>query len=161
MGLRDRIKVALGLGGRTHLTEGAAAPEIGVSDATGRRWGIHDLRGKPAVVYFYPKDDTPGCTKEACSFRDNAARLGETTVLGVSMDAADSHRAFAQKFNLNFPLLADTTGEMAKRWGASGGSVPRRVTFVLDREGRIAKVFDPVKVDGHTDEVLAALRELP
>ncbi|MDP2317063.1 MAG: peroxiredoxin [Pseudomonadota bacterium] len=156
------MKDVLGLGGRTHLREGAAAPELGVADATGKEWRINDLRGRTAVVYFYPKDDTPGCTKEACSFRDNAASLGDAVVLGVSADAAASHRAFAQKFNLNFPLLADTTGELAKRWGASGVlGMPRRVTFVIDREGRIAKVFDPVKVEGHTDEVLAALRELP
>jgi peroxiredoxin Q/BCP len=161
MGIRDRIKGALGLGGKTHLTEGAAAPELDAPDATGKFWKINDLRGKPAVVYFYPKDDTPGCTKEACSFRDNAARLGETTVLGVSVDTAASHTAFAQKFNLNFPLLADVGGALSKRWGVLGGAVPRRVTFVLDREGRIAKVFEPVKVEGHTDEVLAALRELP
>lgn len=162
MGLRDRLKDALGLGGKTHLLEGGAAPELGVADATGKMWKINDLRGRSAVVYFYPKDDTPGCTKEACSFRDHAADLGGAVVLGVSCDAADSHRAFAQKFNLNFPLLADTTGELSKRWGVRGAmGVPRRVTFVLDREGRIARVFEGVKVDGHTAEVLAALRELP
>ncbi len=161
MGIRDRIKGVLGLGPKTWLTEGAAAPELGVADASGKVWTTNDLRGKPAVVYFYPKDDTPGCTKEACSFRDNTARLGEVTLLGVSMDAPESHRAFAQKFNLPFPLLADTTGALTKRWGVSGGRHPRRVTFVLDREGRIARVFEPVKVEGHTDEVLAALRELP
>ena len=161
MGIRDRIKGALGLGAKTHLVEGAAAPEIGVADATGKVWKINDLRGSPAVVYFYPKDDTPGCTKQACSFRDNAARLGDVPVFGVSADAAASHKAFAQKFNLSFPLLADTSGEMAKRWGTGAGGPPRRVTFVIDREGRIARVFDPVRVEGHTDEVLAVLRDLP
>ncbi|MES2638447.1 MAG: peroxiredoxin [Myxococcota bacterium] len=162
MGLRDRLKDALGLGGKTHLQEGGAAPELGVADATGKVWHINDLRGRTAVVYFYPKDDTPGCTKEACSFRDHALQMGESVVLGVSGDAPESHRAFAQKFNLGFPLLADTTGELTKRWGVRGAmGVPRRVTFVLDREGRIARIFEPVKVDGHTAEVLAALRELP
>ncbi len=162
MGLRDRLKDALGLGGKTHLHETGAAPELGVADATGKMWKINDLRGRVAVVYFYPKDDTPGCTKEACAFRDQAANLGEAVVLGVSSDAAASHQAFAQKFNLGFPLLADTTGEVAKRWGVRGaGGVPRRVTFVIDREGRIARIFEPVKVEGHAEEVLAAVRELP
>ncbi|MDP2307342.1 MAG: peroxiredoxin [Pseudomonadota bacterium] len=167
MGLRDRLKDALGLGGKTHLEEGGAAPELGVADASGKVWNVNDLRGRAAVIYFYPKDDTPGCTKEACSFRDAAlssggAALGDAIVLGVSCDAAASHRAFAQKFNLAFPLLADTSGELSKRWGVRGVmGMPRRVTFVLDREGRIARIFEPVKVDGHTEAVLAALRELP
>jgi peroxiredoxin Q/BCP len=161
MGIRDRIKGALGLGARTHLVEGAAAPELGVADASGKTWRIHDLRGRPAVLYFYPKDDTPGCTREACAFRDHAPRLEGVALFGASTDDAASHTAFARKFNLGFPLLADPTGDLARRWGVHGGSVARRVTFVIDREGRIAKVFDPVKVDGHADEVLAALRELP
>ena len=161
MGIRDRIKGALGLGGHTHLQEGGTAPELGVADGAGRMWRIADLRGKPAVVYFYPKDDTPGCTKEACSFRDHQAQLGDATVLGVSTDGAESHRAFTQKFNLNFPLLADTAGALCGRWGTKSAFGARRVTFVIDREGRIARIFDPVRVDGHTEEVLAVLRELP
>jgi peroxiredoxin Q/BCP len=163
LGLRDRIKGALGLVPSTHLAEGATAPEIGVADANGRQWRTMELRGRPAVIYFYPKDDTPGCTKEACSFRDRRADLGDVALFGVSTDAADSHRAFAQKFNLPFPLLADPGGAMTQRWGAGQGlrAGARRVTFVLDREGRIARIFDPVRVEGHTDEVIAALRELP
>jgi peroxiredoxin Q/BCP len=163
MGIRDRLKSAIGLAPKTHLAVGARAPEIGIADATGRTWQLSDLRGRPAVLYFYPKDDTPGCTKEACSFRDNTKALGDVALFGVSTDAADSHRAFAQKFNLPFPLLADTEGEMTRRWGAGQGwrPVARRVTFVLDREGRIAHIFDPVQVAEHTAEVLAALRELP
>lgn len=160
MGIRDRLRGWVE--GSTHLKEGAAAPEIGVADASGKHWQIHDLRGRPAVIYFYPKDDTPGCTKEACSFRDHSASFANVVLLGVSMDAPESHRAFSQKFNLAFPLLADSTGEMTKRWGVSGlRGNPRRVTFVLDREGRIARVFEPVSVEGHTEEVLKAVRELP
>ena len=144
------------------LQIGDPAPEFTLPDQDGNPVSLSQLKGKRVVIYFYPKDDTPGCTKEACSFRDHASELGGAVVLGVSCDAADSHRAFAQKFNLNFPLLADTTGELSKRWGVRGAmGVPRRVTFVLDREGRIARVFEGVKVDGHTAEVLAALRELP
>ncbi len=163
MGLRERIKGALGLGAKTHLQEGGAAPEIGVADASGKSWTINDLRGRPAVIYFYPGDDTPGCTKQACSFRDHALELADVALFGVSTDVGSSHRAFAQKFNLAFPLLADPGGEMAKRWGVVGiaGFVARRVTFVIDREGRIARIFEPVKVDGHTAEVLAVLAGLP
>lgn len=160
MGLRDRLR---GLLERpTHLAESSAAPEIGVPDTSGKTWKINDLRGRVAVIYFYPKDDTPGCTKEACAFRDATERFGNIALFGVSTDAVDSHRAFAQKFNLGFPLLADTTGEMAKRWGVLGrGGTARRATFVIDREGRISRIFDPASVDGHAEAVLAAVRELP
>ncbi|MFZ5479874.1 MAG: peroxiredoxin [Myxococcota bacterium] len=158
MGIRDRLKSALGLGPKTHLAPGDAAPAIDVPDASGKRWTLADLRGKPAVIYFYPKDDTPGCTKEACSLRDAYAGLGGATVLGVSTDDARSHQAFAQKFNLPFPLLADVGGEMARRWGALGGSNARRVTFVLDADGRVTHVFDPVlDVFGHAGDVRRAL----
>jgi peroxiredoxin Q/BCP len=157
MGIRDRLMNAVGLGPKSHLKPGDAAPDIDVTDASGKRWTLADLRGKPAVIYFYPKDDTPGCTKEACSFRDHYDRI-PATLLGVSTDRADSHKAFAQKFNLPFPLLADTDGAMSRRWGALGGANARRVTFVIDGEGRITKVFDPViNVFGHTEDVLAAL----
>ena len=117
MGLRDRIKGALGLGAHTHLTEGAAAPALDIPDASGKVWKLADLRGKPAVIYFYPKDDTPGCTKEACAFRDQLSRYNGAVVLGVSTDDSRSHTAFTQKFNLNFPLLADARGEVAVRYG--------------------------------------------
>lgn len=161
MGLRDRIKGALGLGPHTHLKPGDAAPEVGVADATGKRWSLADLRGQPAILFFYPADDTPGCTREACAFRDRYAGLtGRATLLGVSTDAASSHAAFAQKFNLPFPLLADVGGAMSARWGARGSSNARRVTFLLDGEGRVQEVWDPVSVDGHADAVLAALEKV-
>lgn len=158
MGIRDRLKSLLRLGSPTHLKAGDPAPELGARDAKGDTWTLAELRGKPAVIYFYPMDDTPGCTKEACSFRDAWARFDGVTLLGVSTDAAPSHGAFAQKYNLPFPLLSDEGGGLSKRWGVLGAmGTPRRVTFVLDAEGRIRKVFDPVSVGGHTDEVLAAL----
>ena len=160
IGLRSRVKRALGLGGRTSLHPGDVAPDLDVADATGKRWTLAELRGQRAVVYFYPKDDTPGCTREACDLRDRHPALG-AVVLGVSTDEAASHRAFAQKFNLPFPLLADVGGAMARRWGVLDGANARRATFVLDREGRIAAVWDPVKVDGHGAEVAAAVAELP
>lgn len=159
-GLRSFVKRSLGLGGRTQLQVGDVAPELDAVDARGKRWTLADLRGQRAVIYFYPKDDTPGCTKEACEFRDQGADLG-AAVLGVSTDAAESHRAFIQKFNLGFSLLADTDAALSKRWGVLDGNTSRRATFVLDREGRIAWVCDPVKVEGHVAAVKAAVQALP
>jgi peroxiredoxin Q/BCP len=163
MGLRDRLRNLFRQD--TVLASGDLAPELGLQDQEGKVWNLSDLRDRPAVLYFYPKDDTPGCTKEACSFRDNYTRLqSQATLLGISMDAPDSHRAFARKFNLPFPLLADTEGEVTHAWGVEGQfgfkKMPRRVTFILDKNGRIAKVIDPVKVEGHTEEVLRALDSL-
>jgi thioredoxin-dependent peroxiredoxin len=159
-GIRARVKRALGLGGRTHLQVGEVAPDIEVADETGKLWSLADLRGQKAVLFFYPADDTPGCTREACDFRDQGAQLGGV-VLGISTNAAASHVAFAQKFNLGFPLLADVGGNMSQRWGVLDGSVSRRSTFVIDREGRIAHVVDPVRVEGHVAEVRKAMEDLP
>ncbi len=149
----------------TVLAAGDLAPELGLPDQGGKVWNLADLRDRPAVIYFYPKDDTPGCTKEACSFRDHYGKLqGKATLLGISMDSEQSHRNFAEKHGLPFPLLADPTREVTHAWGVETGigplKVARRVTFVLDRRGRIAHVFDPVKVAGHTEEVLRVLETL-
>ncbi len=157
--LRSRFKSLLGLGGKTHLAPGDVAPEIDAADHTGRNWNLAELRGKKAVIYFYPADDTPGCTREACDFRDQAGSL-DATVLGVSGDDASSHAAFAAKFNLTFPLLVDTGGALATRYGTWNDGLARRATFVIDRAGKIAAVFDPVSVNGHVAEVKAALSRL-
>ena len=142
------------------LAPGDAAPAFSLLDDGGTTVSNDTLRGQRYVLYFYPADDTPGCTKEACDFRDQAHTL-DAVVLGVSSDSAGSHAAFAQKFNLKFPLLVDDGGALATRYGCWGGKDARRATFVIDREGRIAGVFDPVKVDGHVLEVKAALQTLP
>lgn len=163
MGIRDRIRSLFRQD--TVLAAGDLAPELGICDQEGRVWSLADLKDRPTVLYFYPKDDTPGCTKEACSFRDNYAVLKQkANLIGISMDASDSHRAFARKFNLPFPLLSDESGEVTHAWGVEGRmglkKIPRRVTFLLDKNNRIARVFDPVKVDGHADEVLRAIDAL-
>ncbi|MDE1825199.1 MAG: peroxiredoxin [Candidatus Micrarchaeota archaeon] len=131
---------------------------------------LSDYRGKKVVLYFYPKDDTPGCTKEACDFRDSMESIREdgTEVLGVSMDTVMSHVKFTNKYNLNFMLLADMTGKVCEDYGVMGnkhifgksswGLV--RTTYVIDKGGRIVKVFSPVKVDGHRDEVVAELGKI-
>jgi peroxiredoxin Q/BCP len=159
-GVRSRLKRALGIGGKTHLEVGQVAPDLEVRDETGKLWSLSELRGQKAVLYFYPADDTPGCTRESCDFRDQSAQLGGV-VLGVSTDSAASHVAFSQKFKLGFPLLADEGGELSRRWGVLDGKNARRATFVLDREGRIAHIVDPVRVEGHVAEIREAMLALP
>jgi peroxiredoxin Q/BCP len=148
------------------LKEGDAAPDFEVSDAEGNPVKLSDLRGRKVVLYFYPKDDTPGCTKEACSFRDGFAEFQRRgiEVLGVSTDDEKSHRKFAEKFSLPFKLLADTDHRVADLYGVYGEKQfmgrkymgVARKTFLIDEEGRLRKVFEQVKVDEHADEVLKA-----
>jgi len=147
---------------------GAAAPDFSVSDDRGQTVTLSKLRGKPVVLYFYPKDDTPGCTKEACAFRDRSADFQGATVLGVSPDSTESHARFRDKFQLNFPLLADTDHALAESYGAwreknmygkkSMGVV--RSTFLIDAQGKVAQVWKKVNVDGHDQQVLEALAAL-
>jgi peroxiredoxin Q/BCP len=148
------------------LNEGDTAPDFETRDAEGNTVKLSDLRGRKVVLYFYPKDDTPGCTKEACSFRDSFAEFGRRgiEVLGVSTDDEKSHRKFAEKFSLPFKLLADTDHRVADLYGVYGEKQfmgrtymgVSRKTFLIDEDGRLRKVFDKVKVDEHADEVLKA-----
>ena len=148
------------------IKEGDAAPDVEVRDAEGKTVKLSDLRGRKVALYFYPKDDTPGCTKQACSLRDNYSELESRgiKVLGVSLDDEESHRKFAAKYDLPFTLLADTDHAMADAFGVYGEKewmgkkymgVDRK-TFLIDEEGRIKKVFDKVNVEQHADEVLEA-----
>ena len=150
------------------IKEGDNAPDFTSRDARGNPVKLSDLRGRNVVLYFYPKDDTPGCTKEACSFRDASAVYEKEgiKVFGVSPDDEQSHQQFAEKFNLPFTLLADTDHSVSNAYGVYGEQsfagrkymgVKRR-TFLIDKEGRIKKVFDKVNVEQHADEVLAAFR---
>ena len=152
------------------IAEGQPAPELGLQDDAGKTVRLADFRGRPIVLYFYPKDDTPGCTREACAFRDRRheiARLG-AAVLGVSPDAVESHARFRDKHQLNFPLLADSGHRVAEAYGAwrertlygrkSLGI--QRSTFLIDGVGVVRRVWRKVQVDGHDDEVLAALEQL-
>jgi peroxiredoxin Q/BCP len=152
------------------LEEGDQAPAFTLADDKGNKVKLTDLKGSPVVLYFYPADDTPGCTKEACAFRDRAAELKKlgAKVLGVSPDDVASHGKFRDKFKLNFPLLADPDHAVAEKFGAwreknmygnkKMGIV--RSTFLIGPDGRIKKVWRSVKVDGHDEAVLAALKEL-
>ena len=147
--------------------EGEPAPDFRLPADDGKTYALRDLRGKKVVLYFYPKDDTPGCTKEACSFRDNLSRVSSkgAIVLGVSKDDLESHAKFREKYSLSFPLLSDPEGKVLSAYGVwkeknlYGKTFMgiERTTFVIDEGGRIQKVFPRVKVDGHVDEVLAAL----
>lgn len=142
------------------LPEGTLAPKIETVDQNGRRV-VLGFRGV-AVLYFYPKDDTPGCTTEACSFRDDLSQFEQrgVTVYGVSTDDAESHKRFAQKFGLNFTLLADPEKKISQSYGVlSERGYAQRVTFII-KDGVIARVFPKVSPDGHSREVLQALDTL-
>lgn len=149
------------------IEEGETAPDFTLQADDGREVTLSALRGKPVVLYFYPKDDTPGCTKEACAFRDrrDAIASAGAVVLGVSPDDVASHGRFRDKFSLNFPLLADPDHRVADAYGAWRERTNygrtfmgiQRSTFVIDREGKVRKAWKKVAVDGHDEEVLAAL----
>jgi thioredoxin-dependent peroxiredoxin len=149
---------------------GQRAPAFTLTADDGSKVRLADLRGRPVVLYFYPRDDTPGCTREACAFRDQRdgfTKMG-AVVLGVSTDSIESHEKFRDKYRLNFPLLADEQHAVAEKYGAwreknmygkkSMGIA--RSTFLIDATGNVAKVWKQVKVDGHEEQVLAALAEL-
>ena len=152
------------------VKEGQKAPEFELPSAEGGQVALKDHRGKPVVLYFYPKDDTPGCTREACAFRDAQAQIRKTgaVVLGVSPDSVASHERFKGKYKLNFPLLSDADKTVAKKYGAYGEKTMYgkkvvgmiRSTFIIDGAGVVGKVFPRVKVDGHAEQVLRALQEL-
>jgi peroxiredoxin Q/BCP len=146
---------------------GAHAPDFELPDQTGARLRLSDLRGRTVVLYFYPKADTPGCTQEACQFRDDLAGFGEKDVvlLGISPDPVQAQAKFGVKYGLPFPLLADADHAVSEAYGVWGLKKflgkeymgVRRTTFVIDEQGRIARVFENVKPDAHSREVLAAL----
>lgn len=152
------------------VEEGSKAPAFSLKDQNGKTVKLSDLKGQAVVVYFYPKDDTPGCTKEACAFRDQHAELKKlgAVVLGLSPDDQDSHAKFVEKFELNFPLLVDTDHKVAEKYGAwreknMYGKVSmgiQRSTFLIDAAGKIAKVWKRVQVDGHDQQVIEALQNL-
>jgi peroxiredoxin Q/BCP len=144
------------------LQEGSFAPDFSLKSTDGSTVQLSRFRGKKnAVVYFYPKDDTPGCTKEACGFRDDISQLlaKDAVVFGVSTDNLDSHNAFSRKFSLNFPLLSDPDGAVSKAYEAFNPEkgTSRRVTAIVDKEGKIKKYFAQVNPEGHSREILSIL----
>jgi len=137
------------------------APEFTSLSTTGDVVKLNDYKGKKVVLYFYPKDDTPGCTIEACGLRDQYEKIRElgAEVLGVSVDNVLSHQHFTQKFSLPFQLVADSDKSITKAYGVLNekSNMARRVTFIIDEKGIVEKVFDPVKADAHTQQVIDAL----
>ncbi|MBW4506069.1 MAG: peroxiredoxin [Scytonematopsis contorta HA4267-MV1] len=141
------------------LAIGTDAPAFTAKDTNGNTVSLSDFKGKTVVLYFYPKDDTPGCTKQACSFRDAQPEYKgkDVVVLGVSADDEASHQAFTQKYSLNFPLIADTNQSIIKAYDVDGGGYAKRVTFVIDGNGKITHVDSSVNTATHANDVLAAL----
>lgn len=157
--------------GDRHELEGRKAPEFELADRDGNKVTLKDLiRGRNLVLYFYPKDMTPGCTTEACSLRDNikSIRAHGAEVVGISADSSASHVKFTEKYSLNFPLLSDPDNRVTKAFGVYKKKSLygrqfmgiERTTFIIDKSGKIRRVFPKVRVNGHTDELLAALKEL-
>ena len=151
------------------IDPGKKAPAFSLKDQDGQTHKLADYAGKPVVIYFYPKDDTPGCTKESCEFRDNLPHFkkSKAAIFGVSILDEKSKKKFADKFDLNFPLLADADHAVAEKYGVWQekslygrkfmGIV--RTTYLIGADGKVAKRWDNVKVDGHAEDVLAAVRE--
>lgn len=146
--------------------EGDLAPAITTQMVTGDQitpFSLTDYRGRKVILYFYPKDDTPGCTKEACAFRDGFSQFQNAglTVLGCSIDSEDSHKKFIKKYNIPFPLLLDPDKKIATAYGVANGipilGLDKRVTYVIDENGRILKVYPKVDPSIHATEILAAL----
>jgi peroxiredoxin Q/BCP len=161
MGFMDALT-----GGGTGLASGTKAPDFTLNDQDGKPVSLSDFRGKQnVVVYFYPKDDTPGCTKESCAFRDQFTAFSDvgTVVIGISSDSESSHKAFAEKYRLPFALLSDKGGRVRSAFGvpATFGLLPGRVTYVIDKQGVIRHAFNsqlnPTK---HVDEAIEVLKKL-
>lgn len=148
------------------LVIGSPAPQFELPDQDGQLHSLEDYSDQWVVLYFYPKDETPGCTTEACEFRDNifAFRELNAQILGVSLDDVESHKAFSEKYGLPFPLLADVEGDTSSAYGVKtrmfGMIVAKRQTFIIGPGGNIAVHFEKVNPEEHSDEVLAALKEL-
>ncbi len=151
------------------LAVGTQAPEFTTTDQDGKRRALSDFKGKKVILYFYPKDNTPGCTREACAFRDHFAEFRQlgVEILGVSIDHEKSHQSFVQKYDLPFILLADTDKRLVEAYGVWGEKSlygkkymgTNRVTYLIDEAGKIAAVFPKVKPDTHAGEILAVLQE--
>ena len=145
---------------------GKPAPDFKLPDQSGKLHTLGDYRGKWLVLYFYPKDDTPGCTQEACAFRDDLQQLTElgAQVVGVSVDDSSSHAEFAKKYHLPFPLLADKTTETTARYGALMNlfflKVARRYTFLIDPQGNVGKVYLSVETSRHSKQIIDDLKQL-
>jgi len=148
------------------LKPGDDAPNFSLPDNQGRQVNLNDFKGKWVVLYFYPKDDTPGCTTEACHFRDDFKLLENlgAQVVGMSIDDSFSHKKFAEKYNLPFPLLSDASGEVASLYGALNNflviKLAKRYTYLINPQGKIAKIYLSVDTSKHSQEIIEDLKKL-
>jgi peroxiredoxin Q/BCP len=151
-------------GGEGLISVGTPAPDLVGSDASGAAVRLSAVKGRPAIVYFYPKDSTPGCTKQACALRDAFTKFESAgvTIFGVSRDSEASHRAFRAEHKLPFPLVADEAGKVQAAYGVPSKmpGIAARVSFLIDRQGKIAKIWPDVDPALHADQVLAAAKAL-
>jgi thioredoxin-dependent peroxiredoxin len=154
----------MGIRTKNEVKVGSVAPDFTLPSQSGQMMSLEDFIGKkPVVLFFYPKDDTPGCTKEVCAFRDNFEEFGklDAQVIGMSSDSVESHRSFAEKHNLSFTLLSDEGAKVRKLYGVPNtfGLFPGRVTYVIDREGIVRNIFSSqISVENHVEEALKALK---
>ena len=147
------------------LRVGDSFPEFELQDQDGRSWTHKDLIGSPSIIYFYPKDDTPGCTKEACDAQAQLPKFDGTKIFGVSPDSVKSHQKFAKKYGLEFPLLADTERALCEACGVWGEKTlygklfmgVRRTTFLLNKDAKVSHVWENVKVSGHIEDILSRM----
>ena len=169
--LLQHVVCAAALGGAatamaTVPVVGSVAPDFSLADQHAQVRALSGWRGKWVVLYFYPKNDTPGCTEEACTFRDDWQQLTAlgAEVVGISVDTSAAHKSFAEKYHLPFPLLADERGEVAQRYGALADwkvfKMAKRYTFLIDPQGRIAKVYLSVNTSRHSAEIVGDLKQL-
>lgn len=153
------------------LKEGDKAPNFNMPTNNGENVSLPKLKSQKVILYFYPRDDTPGCTKEACGFRDELSKYEKAgaVVIGVSRDGLESHEKFVKKYDLNFTLASDKDGDVCEKYdvwrvknmyGKTYFGI-QRTTFLIDTKGKINKIWEKVKVDGHVDEVLQAVKECP
>jgi thioredoxin-dependent peroxiredoxin len=149
-----------------NLQIGSDAPDFALNDANGKTHKLSDYRHQYLVLYFYPKNDTPGCTKEACHFRDDMAQLERlgAKIIGVSVDNSQSHKQFAEKYHLPFPLLADTDGAVAEKYHALTNlllfKIAKRHTFLINPQGKISKIYTSVNVSNHSQQIIDDLKQL-
>jgi peroxiredoxin Q/BCP len=162
--------MALAVAGKIMIEPGKKAPSFSLPDQQGKMHSLADYAGQPLVIYFYPKDDTPGCTRESCAFQDNLPKFkkSKAAVLGMSVLDSDSKAKFAKKYDLTFPLLADEDHAVMEKFGVWQEKSMygkkymgvARTTFLIGPDGKVVKRWDGVKVDGHAEEVLAAVQDL-
>ncbi len=143
------------------LTIGSLAPDFTLPDFENKLHSLAEFKGGWVLLYFYPKDDTPGCTKEACSFRDDYSELSQAvTIVGVSADSVESHQAFKEKYHLPFLLLSDVQKEVIHLYQVDGSLFPKRTSFLINPAGQVAKVYDKVNVNTHSEQILRDVQGL-